>query len=663
MRRFRDRLEGGYRVVRIRRLKHYLWALFAVLILVVGILMMMLNGLSLDPFFLPLDIFLLVALYLLMILSGANFFFRNLEIRHNTRDSQKYLMAKNSQRTGAVIVVICVFAALIVALPFVATSANQILSSEGEGSLTSYRESFVRNFENQDRLGLFKSEWMEVGMTSGRVVLQLCQKTDYQQDDVCDDPLFERTMDPDSVARVSVPEEGYEQLAIVIVNGPSGPSSFSYHIERNPAPIFIGLQPLLICAILILLNAVWITYLQPVRKKYAKSSVYSEDYVVSIGAETGPATRASSVPKATTVATIPRPTKRVPAPKPAPDAEGLPPPPLPGIAHPLPRGAFLNELMTLPDIEGNKQQAIRFLRTLIELDPMNKDALLLLGDAYKAEGDHSFAFNEYDRIIRIDHKDDEAWVRRGEVLLTLERNLEAVESFREALEINPENTSATEWLHNIRLENQRLMAKAIDRSTNKDFGGAIELYDKILARDPDNLQALLGKGTMYRRLEKWPASLESLNRALELDPDNIAAVRNKIEVFESVMSWEEALTCYDEIIDKSPDNYLDWIRRGDVLLELARNEEAMESYKKAEVLKPDSDRVQKRIRMLTTPAMDETVKEFAKLPGIGTSKAITLFEAGFQSVEDLEKASIKKLAKVKGISKGTAKKIKKHLKG
>ncbi|MCK4442928.1 MAG: tetratricopeptide repeat protein, partial [Thermoplasmata archaeon] len=255
-----------------------------------------------------------------------------------------------------------------------------------------------------------------------------------------------------------------------------------------------------------------------------------------------------------------------------------------------------------------------------------------------------------------------AWVKRGEVLMPMERELDAVNSFREALEVNPNNASAAEWLHSIKRENQKLMAKAIDCSTNKDFKDAIELYDKILVRDPDNIQALLGRGTMYRRLEKWPASLESLNRVLELDPDNVAAIRNKVDVFESVMSWDEALICYDEMIERSPDNYLDWIRRGDVLFELSRNEEAIESYRKAEELKPDSERVQKRIQLLTTPAMDGAVKEFTEIKGIGKSKAVILYEAGFQSMEDLEKASIKKLSKVKGISKTTAKKIKAHFK-
>jgi tetratricopeptide (TPR) repeat protein len=639
---------------------------FGILIVVIGIVMMMLNGLSLDPFFLPLDVFLLVTLYLLIIVTGLNFFFRNLEIRHNTRNSQKFLMARNSQRTGIAIIIICVFVAVLVVAPFTTNSANKILSLEGRDSISTPGETTVKYFENQDRLGLFKSEWVEVQLTVGNVVFEICEKEDFEDNSFCDDPMANRQLSVAAPsARFGVPEEGYVQLALVVTNELSGLSSFDFRVERNPAPIFVGLQPLIICVVFIVMNAIWAMYLRPIKGEYSTSSVYSDDYIVPTIAESAP--RAEMTTEAKEAFFEPaRPTikrAKTAPPPPVPEADALPPPPLPGRAHPLPKGAFLDELMLALSSEGDGKEVVGFLKALIELDPVSKDALFHLGEVYEQDGNYQFAYNEYNRITRIDPKDDKAWVKRGEVLMPLKKELDAVDSFRHALELNTENPAAAEWLRSIKRENQKLMARAIDRSTNRDFRGAIELYDRILARDPDNVQALLGKGTMYRRLEKWPASLEALNKVLELEPENIAAVRNKVEVFENVMSWDEALECYDEIIDRSPENYLDWVRRGDVLFELGRSDDAVESYRKAEELNPDSERVKKRIRLLVAPEMDETVKEFTKLPGIGKSKAIALFEAGFESIEDLEKTGVKKLSKVKGISKGLAKKLKQHLKG
>jgi tetratricopeptide (TPR) repeat protein len=665
MRRFRDRLEGGYRVVRIIKLKRIMFLIFGILILVGGIMMMVVNGLSFDPFFLPIDIFLAVTLYFLIIVTGLNFFFRNLEIKHNTRNSQKHLMARNSQRTGIAIIIICVFVAVIVMFPATAETANKILSLEGRDALNNAGDVFVKHFDNQDRLGLFKSEWVDVELGGGAVDVQLCEKEDYDADNVCHTPFYDQPLFGNEETRIPIDGEGYVQLVLIIQNRPVGPSSFGYHVERNPTPIFIGYQPLIICILFIILNSAWILYLQPIKRKYASTSVYSEDYVVPSVAETVPIAEKAVAPESVrfgpTKPTIRR--RAEASPPPLKDDEGLPPPPFPGRAQPLPRGAFLNDLMLVLNSEGDKKATVGFLRKLISMDPVHKEALFHLGEAYQQDGDYQFAFNEYDRITKIDSKDEEAWVKRGEVLIPLHRELEAIDSFKVALDMNADNATAGEWLRSIKRENQKLMARAIDRSTNRDFRGAIELYDRILDRDPDNVQALLGKGTMYRRLEKWPASLEALNRVLELDPENVAAMRNKIDVFESVQSWDEALECYDAIIEKSPDNYLDWVRRGDVLFELEETDDAIESYRKAEALKPDSDRVQKRIKLLVSPDMDETIKEFTTIPGIGKSKAIVLYEAGYESMEQLEKVGVKKLAKVKGISKGLAKKIKQHLKG
>ena len=297
-----------------------MFLLFGILILVVGGLMMWVAGLSWDPFFLPLDIFLLVALLFLMVLTGLNFFFRNLEIRHNVRDSQKYLMTRNSQRSGLAIIIICIFVGVIVILPFVAESANQILSTEARDAVSGLGDRYVKNFDNQDRLGLFKSEWVDFELNTGGVGLQLCDKADYQIDDICDDPLVDRSVIQGENVRIQVPEEGYEQLALIITNGALGPSSFGYHIERNPAPVFINIQPLLICIVFIVMNSIWFVYLQPIRRRYATSSVYSEDYVAALGVLPKPTARrtASSLRRSSTFRSTTTPRPMLPRTRPSP---------------------------------------------------------------------------------------------------------------------------------------------------------------------------------------------------------------------------------------------------------------------------------------------------------------------------------------------------------
>lgn len=57
----------------------------------------------------------------------------------------------------------------------------------------------------------------------------------------------------------------------------------------------------------------------------------------------------------------------------------------------------------------------------------------------------------------------------------------------------------------------------------------------------------------------------------------------------------------------------------------------------------------------------DILKEFTSIPGIGLSKAEALYDAGYKTLGDLKKATIKKLTEVKGISLGVAQKIKDEL--
>ena len=58
---------------------------------------------------------------------------------------------------------------------------------------------------------------------------------------------------------------------------------------------------------------------------------------------------------------------------------------------------------------------------------------------------------------------------------------------------------------------------------------------------------------------------------------------------------------------------------------------------------------------------EEFIKKLTSIEGIGKAKALQIYENGFDSIEKISKASIEDLAKVKGVSKDLAKKIKDNL--
>jgi len=58
---------------------------------------------------------------------------------------------------------------------------------------------------------------------------------------------------------------------------------------------------------------------------------------------------------------------------------------------------------------------------------------------------------------------------------------------------------------------------------------------------------------------------------------------------------------------------------------------------------------------------EEFIKKLTSIEGIGKAKALQIYENGFDSIEKISKASVDDLAKVKGVSKDLAKKIKDNL--
>jgi len=55
---------------------------------------------------------------------------------------------------------------------------------------------------------------------------------------------------------------------------------------------------------------------------------------------------------------------------------------------------------------------------------------------------------------------------------------------------------------------------------------------------------------------------------------------------------------------------------------------------------------------------EDIIKEFTSLKGVGESKAKALYEAGYESIEELADATVKELSEVKGITSALAKGIK-----
>lgn len=700
MKRFVDRLEGGYRVVRIRRIRRIVYAILALTTIFLLAAVTAANGASLRPFYLPLDIVLGVALVMGLVWLLLSFVFRNLRIRYATRSSQKFLMAGNSIRRALILTVVAIIVGVLFVLPFFHSATEDQLSSETTVTVFAGTEREV-NFWNTDGLGLTDTRQVTIYVTTGSDVNVCFMEGDYDSGSSCPPPGFQPVQVLET--RPYVLEGDRIRMYSLVFNVTIGSSDVQILSENSISETILGVVPLTMLIIAVL-NVVWIAILDPVKKKFAEVSIYSREYVEKVKKDERfyGAKPAKTAPKPVTVPeTVPSvkaeiemetpPMEEVgrPPPPPPPEEEIPPPPELVTVPYlfemakdrvsarefeqavefysdiverePDNVAALIGKGTALTSL-GREDETIECMQRVLEVDPKSKAALLWMAKVFDSRENWDEALKWYDRYLGIYHGDEKHWIKHGDVLVSLGRGDIAMESYRNALKINPNNREATRKLEKLKISVKDLMTQALSRSALGDYLGALEVFDRVLRIEPGNTKALLGKGVAYRRLNKIDSAVECLNAVLEIDPENQAALLNKGGLLEGQERWEEALYCYNMLVKINPKDEEAWVKKGDVHLNLEMRDEAFESYGEAVALNPENEDVLQRRMALEGELEEEIGKKDAigrlsEIKGVTKRRATLLYEAGFRTVEDLSEASTNKLKAIKGISRKTARMI------
>ena len=119
-----------------------------------------------------------------------------------------------------------------------------------------------------------------------------------------------------------------------------------------------------------------------------------------------------------------------------------------------------------------------------------------------------------------------------------------------------------------------LIHRGMDKVKLKDYPAALEIFERVLASNPDIPEAWNNKGVALYGLGRVEEAGESYDRSLALDPENLDAMRNKGFLLRNQRKLEEALQVYDSVLQKGGDAY-DMESTAAVLTALGRLEEAL----------------------------------------------------------------------------------------
>jgi tetratricopeptide (TPR) repeat protein len=184
----------------------------------------------------------------------------------------------------------------------------------------------------------------------------------------------------------------------------------------------------------------------------------------------------------------------------------------------------------------------------------------------RQENRYEDALRCLDEALKIDPNFFPVLVQRGIVLDELARYDEAVESFDRFLKfINLPH------VHQLR---------------EKSLLNAIADCERILAKNPEDVDALLKKGDILQWLHRYYDAVESYNRVLEIEAENIDALNRRGNAFLELDRHEDALESYDRALKIAPHKTVLSFNRGNVLRQLGRLDEALEAYGRALSYKP-----------------------------------------------------------------------------
>lgn len=139
------------------------------------------------------------------------------------------------------------------------------------------------------------------------------------------------------------------------------------------------------------------------------------------------------------------------------------------------------------------------------------------------------------------------------------------------------------------------VAKSIDDFNKNDLEGAIKNADNVLAKDPNNINALLLKSASlaqqgslrFQEEEFGTQAIAVADQALSVDSENAEAWRIKGYAYESMQEYDQAFAAYNKAISLDPQNALAYASRGHAYYLIGNYVRAKADQQKALSIDPD----------------------------------------------------------------------------
>jgi tetratricopeptide (TPR) repeat protein len=192
-------------------------------------------------------------------------------------------------------------------------------------------------------------------------------------------------------------------------------------------------------------------------------------------------------------------------------------------------------------------EAIDSYETALKKKPRDPDLLLAEGKCLMKIGAYHLAIKCFDIVIKQRPYEHVAYVLLGNSHKGLKQFEDAICAYKEAMELNPENTA-----YRMHIAEAYLMQGNIHLYNKKDPQTAIEYFNLTLGVAPRYSAAWYSKSIAYRKLGAYRNSLSMMLKSIEIDPNNAHAYFEMGKTLKNIGNEDEAIDCYLQAIRIDP---------------------------------------------------------------------------------------------------------------
>ncbi len=254
--------------------------------------------------------------------------------------------------------------------------------------------------------------------------------------------------------------------------------------------------------------------------------------------------------------------------------------------------------------QENLEKAQVETKNVLQINPKNAEARLLMGKISEKEGQIKRAFANYNAAIEEDPNLTEAHVSIAKIYMRAKQEANAMKHIQTALSLDPKHLSA------------RAMEAALEASA-ENYDVAKGLAEKIIEEHPGDPETVAVLAAIYYKNESPEAALTQLNQGLEIEPSSTKLRLLKIRILSSLNRSEETEEIYESLISDKPEQLNFYYMLAANYERNDKLEKAEETLRRAVEANPsEKDTVFKLVeftsRKMGTDKTEATLKEFIK---------------------------------------------------